>query len=183
MPARLRRVPMTTLQRLHADALSFLQLRNPNRRRLGDLRGLRLPGRFRIGGPSGVFFNPLRGGGNLCQLHVSPWFGSLPKSIYTTTKFSAGFNLLASHGGLFGREKTRAGLAAHGLSEAVVGSMPCLGILRTSATWLAALDRTFRKRASAHGFAIGQLGCKLTNPGWDSRRKSGHVLILRHYTP
>jgi hypothetical protein len=56
----------------------------------------------------------------------------------------AGIDLLPYQISLFGSEVARSGLAAYGVREAVVGAMPCLWILCTSATWLAALDGAFR---------------------------------------
>jgi len=89
----------------------------------------------------------------------------------------AGVDLPPDKVGLFGREEARACLASHGVREAVVRTVPSLGVLRTSATWLAALDRTFRQRAAAHGLGIGQICCELADAGRDIRRsKSGHNL-------
>jgi hypothetical protein len=70
-------------------------------------------------------------------------------------KLTADIDLLLDKVGLFRSEEARACLASHGMGEAVVRTVTSLGILRTSATWLAALDRPFGQRAAAHGLGIG----------------------------
>jgi hypothetical protein len=69
-------------------------------------------------------------------------------------KLTAGVDLLPDKVGLFRSEEARVRLASHGVREAVVRAMTSLGILRTSATWFAALDRTFRQGAAAHRLGI-----------------------------
>jgi len=70
-------------------------------------------------------------------------------------KFPPGINLLLNNVSLFGRQETRPRLPLHGMREAVVRTVTRLWILRTSATWFAALDGAFRKGAAAHGPGIG----------------------------
>jgi hypothetical protein len=92
-------------------------------------------------------------------------------------KLPAGIDLPPDKVGLFRREEARARLASHSVREAVVRTMPSLGVLRTSATWLAALDRTLGQGAAAHRLGIGQICCELADAGRDIRRsRSSHDL-------
>ena len=86
---------------------------------------------------------------------VGPFLARLPHRIHMAAKFTAGINLMPDKVGLLHREEARARLASHGVREAVVRTVPSLRILRTSAAWFAALDRTFRQGATAHGLGIG----------------------------
>jgi hypothetical protein len=56
----------------------------------------------------------------------------------------ASLDLLPDQIGLFRSEVARLRLASYGMRKAVVGTVTRLWILRTSATWLAALDGAFR---------------------------------------
>lgn len=86
---------------------------------------------------------------------VSPFLACPPQRIHVAAKLTAGIDLLLDKVGLFGSEEARARLAPHRMGEAVVRTVTSLGVLRTSATWFAALDRTFRQRAAPHGLGIG----------------------------
>ena len=70
-------------------------------------------------------------------------------------KLMASIDLLPDQIGLFCSEVARVRLASYGVSEAVVGTVTRLWILRTSATWFAALDRTLQQGAATHGLGIG----------------------------
>ena len=118
------------------------------------------------------------------QLTVGPFFTCFPVVVDLGTKFVTGINLLTGYLGLFGSEESRVRLAFHGSREAVVRTVTSLGVMRASATRLAAFDRTFGDGAAAHRLGVDEIGCELPNAGWDDRRgKSGHVLILRHIQP
>ena len=86
---------------------------------------------------------------------VGPFLARLPHRIHMAAKFTAGIDLMPDKVGLLHREEARARLASHGMREAVVRTVARLRVLRTSATWFAALDRTFRQGAAAHGLGIG----------------------------
>ena len=86
---------------------------------------------------------------------VSPFLACLPQRIHMAAKLTAGVDLLLDKVGLFGSEEARARLASHSVREAVVRTVTSLGVLRTSATWFAALDRTLGQRAAPHGLGIG----------------------------
>ena len=86
---------------------------------------------------------------------VGPFLACLPQRIHVPAKITAGSDLLSDNISLFPGEEARTRLASHGVREAVVWTVPSLGILRTSATWFAALDRTFGQGAAAHGLGIG----------------------------
>jgi hypothetical protein len=88
------------------------------------------------------------------QFSVGPVFGCLPQSIYTPTKLAARFNLLPNEIGLFHGKEAGMRLASHGMREAVVRAVPSLGVMRTSATGLAAFDGAFRQRTPPHGLRI-----------------------------
>jgi hypothetical protein len=70
-------------------------------------------------------------------------------------ELTAGVDLPPDKVGLFRREEARARLASHGVREAVIRTVPSLGVLRTSATWFAALDRTLGQGTAAHGLGFG----------------------------
>jgi hypothetical protein len=90
-------------------------------------------------------------------------------------KLTASVDLLSDQVGLHRREKARLRLASHRVREAVVRTVPSPGILRTSATWLAALDRTFGQGAAAHGLGIGQICGELADAGREIKPiRSGH---------
>lgn len=86
---------------------------------------------------------------------IGPFLACLPQRIQVHAKMAAGIDLLSDNISLFPGEEARTRLASHGVREAVVWAVPSLGILRTSASWFAALDRTFRQGAAAHGLGIG----------------------------
>ena len=86
---------------------------------------------------------------------VGPFLACLPQRIHMAAKLTAGIDLLPDKLGLFRSKEARARLASHGVRKAVVRTVPSLGILRTGATWFAALDRAFRQGAAAHGPGIG----------------------------
>lgn len=75
---------------------------------------------------------------------VSPLLACLPQRIHMAAKLTAGVDLLLDKVGLFGSEEARARLASHSVREAVVRTVTSLGVLRTSATWFAALNRNAR---------------------------------------
>jgi hypothetical protein len=66
----------------------------------------------------------------------------------------------------------------HGTGQAAVWAGARLGVLRTRATRLAALDRALGPRTVAHGFGDGQISGELANakPDIIGRGRSGHVL-------
>src|ERR1017187_8165929 len=65
------------------------------------------------------------------------------------------------------------------MREAVVGTVTCLGILRTSAAWLAAFDRAFGKGAVPHGLGVGLLCRELADRRRDiGRSRSSHAFYL-----
>jgi hypothetical protein len=70
-------------------------------------------------------------------------------------KLAASIDLLLGHNGLFGGEEAGLRLASYGMRKAVIRTVTGLGVLRTSATRFAALDRTFGQGAAAHGLGIG----------------------------
>ncbi len=110
-------------------------------------------------------------------MFVCPLLARVPQRIHTAAKLPSGGDLPPRHVGLFRAEKARPRLAADGAGEAVVRAMAGLGILRTSALRLAALNRTFGKGATAHGLGSGQGSGELA----DARRNlgrggSGHAL-------
>ena len=118
------------------------------------------------------------------QLTVGPFFTCFPVVVDLGTKFVTGINLLTSYIGLFRSEESRVRLAFHGSREAVVRTMTSLGVMRASATRLAAFDRTFGDGAAAHRLGVDEIGCELPNTGRDGRRgRSGHAFILRHVQP
>jgi hypothetical protein len=80
---------------------------------------------------------------------------SFPQRIHTATKLTTSIDLLSDQIGLFGSQETRVRLASYSMRKAEVGTVTRLRILRTSATWFAALDRTFGQGAAAHGLGIG----------------------------
>ena len=86
---------------------------------------------------------------------VRPFFASLPIVVHMGAEFTASINLLPDNAGLFGGEEARACLPLHGMREAEVRTVASLGVLRASATRLAALDRTFGQGATAHRLGIG----------------------------
>ena len=86
---------------------------------------------------------------------VGTFLARLPHRIHMAAKLTAGIDLMLDKVGLLDREEARARLASHGMREAVVRTVTRLRVLRTSATWFAALDRTFRQGAAAHGLGIG----------------------------
>ena len=93
-----------------------------------------------------------------------------------TTKLAAGIDLPLGQSGLFGGEEARLRLASYGMREAVIRTVTSFGVLRTSATRLAALDRTVGQGTAAHGLGIGQLGGELAYLGRSiGRSRSGHV--------
>jgi len=70
-------------------------------------------------------------------------------------KLMASIDLLPDQIGLFRTEVARVRLASYCTREAVVGTVTRLWILRTRATWFAALDRTIGQVTAAHGLGIG----------------------------
>ena len=91
-------------------------------------------------------------------------------------KLAASIDLLLDQNGLFGGEEARLRLASYGMRKAVIRTVTSLWVLRTSTTWLAALDRTFGQGAAAHGLGIGYLGCELAYLGRSiGRNRSGHI--------
>src|SRR5664279_5612411 len=95
-------------------------------------------------------------------------------------KLMPSIDLLPDQIGLLRSEIARVRLASYGTREAVVGTVTRLWILRTSATWFAALDRAWGQEAAAHGLGIGYLRGELADIGRDiGRSRSGHALILR----
>ncbi|MEO7649594.1 MAG: hypothetical protein ABIZ80_03945 [Bryobacteraceae bacterium] len=117
-------------------------------------------------------------------MNVGPFFTCFPVVVDLGTKLVTGINLLTGHIGLFGSEETRVRLAFHSAREAEVRTVTSLGVMRASATRLAAFDRTFGEGAAAHRPGIDELGCELPNAGWDGKRgRSGHASILRHVQP
>jgi len=104
-------------------------------------------------------------------------FAGIPQRIHLPAKLMASINLLPDQIGLFRSEVARARLASYGVREAIVRTVTRLWILRTSATWFAALDGAFRKGATAHGLGIGQLSDQLANLRRDiGRSEGGHNL-------
>ena len=103
---------------------------------------------------------------------VGPLFAGLPQSLHTAAKLTTGIDLLPDQFGLLRCKEARTGLACYSLREAVVRTVARLGVLRTSATWFAALDRTFGQGAAAHGGGIGQLRRELTDMGRHIRSSS-----------
>ena len=75
---------------------------------------------------------------------VGPLFACLPQRIHMPAKLMGSIDLLLYQIGLFRSEVARLRLASYGMGEAVIGTVTRLWILRTSATWLAALDGAFR---------------------------------------
>jgi len=69
----------------------------------------------------------------------------LPISLEFVAKLVSGLNLLAGHGGLFGRQQTRTGFAVDGAGETEIGAVARLGIFGAGAAGLAALNGTFRE--------------------------------------
>ena len=115
---------------------------------------------------------------------VGPLFACLPKCIHMTTKLAASIDLLLSQIGLFVGEEARPCLAFYGMGETVIRAVTSLGVLRARTPRFAALDRTLGQGTAAHGFGIGQLGGELPYLGRDiGGSRSGHVSILRQYTP
>ena len=130
------------------------------------------------------FFSLLCGSCPIHQLNVGPFFTCFPIVVDLGTKFVTGLNLLTGHLGLFGSKEARVSLAFHGAREAVVRTVTSLGVMRASATRLAAFDGPFGEGAAAHRLSVDELGCELPNAGWDGRRgRSGHASILRHVQP
>jgi hypothetical protein len=92
------------------------------------------------------------------------------------TKLAASIDLPLSQNGLLGGEEAGLRLACNGMREAVIRTVTSLGVPRASATRFAALDRTFRQGAAAHGLENGYLGCELADLEWDiGRSRSGHT--------
>ena len=70
-------------------------------------------------------------------------------------EFTSGIDLLPGKARLFGGEEARACLPLHSLREAVLRAVTSLGVLRASATGLAAFDHTFGQGAAAYRLGIG----------------------------
>ena len=70
------------------------------------------------------------------------------------TKLATRLNLLPNQIGLFRCEEAGVRLASNGMREAVVRAVPRLGVMRTSATGLAAFDCAFRQRTPPHGLSF-----------------------------
>jgi hypothetical protein len=74
-------------------------------------------------------------------LLIGPLLACVPQHFLPAAKLTAGINLLPDQIGLFRSEEARLRFACHGMRQAVVRTMTRLGVLRTSATRFAALDR------------------------------------------
>ena len=64
-------------------------------------------------------------------------------------------DLLPDQSGLFRGVEAGMGPAFDGMRETGVRTVTGLAVLRTSASWFAALDRAFGKGTATHGLGIG----------------------------
>ena len=148
------------------------------------LRAFRFLEQSRPGSPLGSpFLGRLwRGRRGILQLAIGPLLAGLPVVVDVAAELAAGFDLFLDYLGLGRAEKAGMSPTRDGSGQAVVRTVPCLGVPPAGTAWLTALDPTFGKRTPPHGFELGKTGGEFAHARWNIRR-SGHAVILLPYMP
>ena len=148
------------------------------------LRALRFLEQSRSGSPLGSpFFGRLwRGRRGILQLAIGPLLAGLPVVVDLAAELAASFDLFLDYLGLGWAEKAGMSPTRDGAGQAVVRTVPCLGVPPAGTARLTALDLTFGKRTPPHGFGLGKTDGEFANARWNIRR-SDHAIILLPYMP
>jgi hypothetical protein len=98
-------------------------------------------------------------------LGIGPSLTGLPEGVHLPAKAPSGLHLSADEFGLLGRDEPGLSASGHRPGQAVVRPVTLLGLLRTGAAGLAALDVALGEGPSTHGLWFSQLpGQSLNRP-------------------